>query len=811
MLNDAKRLAKRGVAIHWLRSESKAPVDSKWSTAEVNSPRELEDTYREGYNVGARPGEPSEVDKGLFLYWIDVDVKGGKKDAEEAFDWLDKNIPDWEKYPFVQSGRGGDSQHIVVASRAKLPSKKLAHSDRKVEWTDAAGKTHKSWAWEIERFGTGKQVAIPPSIHPETKNPYKWGREIDWDDLDAITIDLEDIAPSSDESPEESESRGSTRDDDSSGSLSDFTKRRILDISTDDAWKYLLDLSHAEYCDDRDGWLKVGMALHHEFEGGSDGLDLWHDWSKRSDKYDGDDLERVWESFGKDKRRRPVRFATLIHAGAHKRLRREYSGAEIEDPLDDDDDPDAWVSQLSLSEKGSVESTSDNLALIVANDVRFKGIFGLNRFVHDTSIVKRPGVKKARSEKKQARMRQLSSWLWELDETQAREGRILEDDHYHEIRACIEAPVSRGGYRMKVTDRDLSAAIQIAANNAPYHPIQNYLETLEWDGKNRMDTLFADYLGTEDDEYHSQCGSLWLTAAVARAYQPGHKFDFVPILEGKQGTRKSTFIERLALHWFVELRCEFGDPKKVVETLMGSWIAEIPELHQMTKSEVTEVKAFFSAKEEKVREAYGRKSKHFKRQSVYMGTTNNREYLRDPTGNRRFWPIQCGNDLIDTDRLKRNVEQIWAEAVVRYKQMLKDHPNGQLPLYLKGEQARARALELQESRMIETQADGWAGLIEQWANTRVRESEIEGLGDDFARHDGKSDPLVRRELICGLQVWVEALKGSNEAYGRGNTIKVIEAIRRTGEWEDAGRQRMPVYGLQRVFKRVANRKTRLLD
>src|SRR5690606_32395144 len=256
--------------------------------------------------------------------------------------------------------------------------------------------------------------------------------------------------------------------------------------------------------------------------------------------------------------------------------------------------------------------------------------------------------------------------------------------------------------------------------------------------------LFVDYLGCPDDEYHRQTARLWLIAAVARVYQPGHKFDYVPILEGAQGIRKSSFFKVLGRHWFVELDCSFDDPKKIVETLVGQWIAEIPELSQFNCSEVGAIKSFFSKGEEKVREAYGRKAKRFLRQSVYGGTTNDREYLRDPTGNRRFWPIAVLIDQIDTTKLERNVDQIWAEAVHEFKRLAAEYPPGRLPLYLHGAEANDTARWRQESRVIGSQSQGWAGMIAAWANERVPVSVIEGRSDKFDDHSGDDDPLVKR-------------------------------------------------------------------
>lgn len=806
MLHPAKRLAREGVAVHWLRHESKAPVESRWSSAPVNKPFDLEETYRAGYNVGIRLGRPSEVDKGLFLYVLDVDVKGDEADADEAHAALDKILPNWEKHPYVQSGRGGHSQHIYLVCEDDLPSKKLAHSSRKVTWTDIDGKEHHSWSWEIERFGTGKQVAAPPSIHPETKNEYTWGREINWDDLDAILVQAASLEPLDDEGREDRRERSSTRT--TASSLADYQNKKTLGIDEDEAWEYLLDLDPAEWNDDRDGWLKVGMACHHEFNGTDAGYKLWRDYSKKSDKFDEDDLERVWESFGNDTKRRPVRFATIKAAGAATRELRERKGAtdDDDDRILDEEDPETRAARLiPRTETGEIKVTAHTVQLLLETDVRTRGTLGLNTFSGEVCLTKSAGYREALSERKQKDMVQLNPILFTVNEQAEKEGLPLEDRHYHALRAMLEAARPSGGYGIKIPDRDLESAISNLADENTFHPIVEFLESLEWDGTERIDYLFVDYLGTPDDEYHRQTAGLWMTAGVTRVFQPGHKFDFVPIVEGKQGLRKSTFIQTLAVNpqWFVEMRGDiFDDPKKVVETLDGSWIAEIPELNSFTKSDLTAVKAFFSAGKEKVRESYGRKAKNFQRQSIYMGSTNDAEYLRDPTGNRRMWPIKTTVDQIDTDKLEANVLQLWAEAVHRYRKLAKQYKRGHLPLYLTGA-ARETAKTLQDSRMIETQTQGWAGDIAQWANTRVRQSALEhGAGlEKFRDHQG-DDPLVLREFICAYQVWLEVLNGTKEAYGRGNSLKVVEAIRSTGEWTEHGLMRLPGYGPQKCFKRV---------
>lgn len=810
MLQSALALSEHGVAVHWLHPRQKRPIGNDWSEKPVHTPKSLEKSYRDGNNVGIRLGQPSHV-HGLYLQAFDLDIRDESL-IEDAYAAFDEILPGWdEKFPWVRSGSGGKSRHVYFFAEKPLRSKKLAHSKEK--WTDANGKEH--WAWEIELFGTGKQVAAPPSIHPDTGKPYVWKREIDFRAIKngyGPIVDQDVIDGWQAVSDEADSERSSTRDDeDSSLSLSELNARKRIGLELDQAEDYLNDLPE-EWCDDHDTWVKVGMALHHEFRGAKEALALWDEWSSNSAKYEDNACDHRWRSFGKNKKLRPVRFATIIQAAALADLKNYDPDVDDTGSNDDEVDPNAWVSKLSLDDNGKVKVTVDNLQIIFANDVRFKGVFAKNLFSGENVIRKVPGVRKARREKDQPNFRQLDSDQFALpSERLKRDGRPLEDTHEDEMRALLDAPPKRGGYGIRPADRDIRAVLNIQCVRNAFHPVREYLEALEWDGKERVETVFIDYLGCPDTPYYRQCAKLFFLAAVARIYQPGHKFDYVPIIEGPQGIRKSEFVKVVALReWFTELNVDFDNSQKVVEALGGAWIAEIPELNQFGRAEIGSIKAFFSQGEEKVREAYGRKAKRFERQSVYIGTTNDREYLRDPTGNRRFWPIQTNlPGVIDTDKLEKNIGRIWAEALEMYRDLAADYPLGKLPLYLKGSDAKNEALELQESRRVETQTDGWAGMIGAWANTRVPQSVIDGKGEEFVS-DGP-DPLVKREFICGIQVWKEVLGGDDKGYGQGNAIKVREAIKATKEWHEVGRRRLPGYGLQRVYARIPKPRRSLSD
>ena len=205
------------------------------------------------------------------------------------------------------------------------------------------------------------------------------------------------------------------------------------------------------------------------------------------------------------------------------------------------------------------------------------------------------------------------------------------------------------------------AAILTARREYGENPVVDYLRNVEWDETPRLDKFFATYFGAEPSPYTAAVGRKALISMVARAIDEGCKVDTVPVLEGPQGARKSSALRILAGDAY------FGDNvpnlanKDASSYLRGLWLAEIAEFHTFGKADVDNLKAFISRQEERYRPAYGRMEIVQKRKVVFWGTTNDNEYLNDPTGARRFWPIRCGT--IDLDALKRDRDQLWAEAV----------------------------------------------------------------------------------------------------------------------------------------------------
>lgn len=230
-------------------------------------------------------------------------------------------------------------------------------------------------------------------------------------------------------------------------------------------------------------------------------------------------------------------------------------------------------------------------------------------------------------------------------------------------------------FDLRATEKDVAAAIGVVGNRAKYHPVRDYVEATPWDGKPRLDTWLLHYLGAvllDDDEdlrsadYYALAGAWWLISAIARIYRPGCQADHVLLLEGQQGVGKSSTLRKLFGQWASDTPIRIGD-KDSYGALRGVWGYELAELDAFNRAESSASKAFFSAVQDKYRPPYGHRDILVKRQNVFAGTTNHDQYLRDSTGNRRYWPVRCGAiRLRGPDSLETDVEQLWAEALVRF-------------------------------------------------------------------------------------------------------------------------------------------------
>lgn len=669
-----------GMALVLLHPKSKRPVESGWTKGPRKTWEELTAAYRDGMNVGVRLGTASQVGGG-YLAVIDIDVKSeDPRHEREAYEKLRTIIHEstFKRTPKVKTGRGNGSAHIYFNSTVVPRTRRLAQSKDNVEvkmvGSPASDRDRKTLgirkveegfrsrpAWEISLMGDGGQVVLPPSIHPDSGKPYVWENDFDAENFELSVVRLPELldvqTPSGNRKTETSSAFETFEEVDLvSSTLSNEVVDQII------SGKGVADRSAALY--------SVCMSMVRAKFTDNQILSVLTD----ENNFLG---EAAFEHAKTDNRNRAAQWLrkyTLEKARNQTDAKRQFDDDMAEEPLLSDEeaaiqeiellDREDWRDNIERTGTGGPEappkSTVKNIAIILRGELG-ESVFVKNEFA---------GLQLHNQD---------TPWG-------AKRGQEISDEHVIRIQHWLSRR-----YRFEPAIDKINGAITVIAAENAFHPVKLYLERIQWDGKPRIDTWLKTYCSAQAGEpYLSAVSRKTLVASVARIYQPGIKFDQVLILEGPQGIKKSTTIRVLAGDWFSDAHINISD-KDGVLSMRSAWFVELGELSGMRKADTDALKEFISRNVDRIRVPYGRRTENFPRQCVFIGTTNSTEYLKDVSGNRRFWPVAVGE--CDVEALARDRDQIFAEAKFIFDTF------GE-PLYLEDAEAQTLAVTEQTDRMI---------------------------------------------------------------------------------------------------------------
>ena len=432
----------------------------------------------------------------------------------------------------------------------------------------------------------------------------------------------------------------------------------------------------------------------------------------------------------------------------------------------------SWMSRLErMKNTGKIVSNARNMLLIMGNDPRLKNKVGLDLFASRVAVLGNLPWRK--------HLKNISADIWtDADDSQ--------------LRNFISTNYEGLAGKQVIDD----AFTEVTQKNA-FHPVRDWLEGLKWDGVPRVRRLLIDYLGAEDNAYTEEITEKFFKAAVARVYRPGTKFDFCLTISGPQGIGKSTLLARMGGKWFNDTVTTIKG-KDAMEQLQGYWIVELGEMQAATRAENNELKAFISRQNDKYRTPYGRRTEEHPRQCVFAATTNERIFLKDRTGGRRFWIVMCSGGK-DIDAFTGEIAgQCWAEVMEIYK-----NDKSLLP----SKEILETARELQEAH---TEGAEKLGLIQNYLDTLLpyewdtmplneRQAWLEG------DHSVAGAGINQRERVCAMEIWCECFGNHPKNLKNIDAREINNMMQLLPEWKPheskLGKLRFKLYGQQRAYVR----------
>lgn len=435
----------------------------------------------------------------------------------------------------------------------------------------------------------------------------------------------------------------------------------------------------------------------------------------------------------------------------------------------EDEEDYTWTTKLARNKSGGYQTTIDNALIILKNDPMLKSHIRYNEFSQ--------------------RVVACGALPWRIVENSQGEPWEDPDDsglrHYFENVWNLFMPT-------KIKD-----AFNMVSEQVRFHPVRDYLKAQIWDGAPRLDTVLVDYLGAEDTPYTRAVTRKALTGAVARIMHPGCKFDYALALVGPQGIGKSYLVYKLSRGYCSDSLTDVTGTK-AYEQVQGVWLVELAELAALRRAEVEAVKNFISKPVDEFRAAYAHYTKRCPRQCIFIATTNKVEFLRDDTGNRRFWPVDVAREPIKkslwNDLTDEVIGQIWAEAVQAFK-------DGET-LYLSSEMEDLAHAQ-QEQHMVESPL---AGVVQEFLDRPLPEDWEKK--DLYERRNWLSDPLgaaatgAPHQRTCVLELFAELLGGDPGKMTPQQQNELHAIMLKMPGWKRADKkQRFKIYGIQRAYAR----------
>lgn len=705
IFKEAKRLYDLGFAIHWLHPRSKRPVESGWTTGPRKKWAELESSFKAGLNIGVRLGTPSRLRSGEnwgYLAVLDVDVKSSDpRHRSEALAAVDALLVSTRSgtAPRVASGRGNGSSHYYVLTekpfktfnaaasaemvKVLMPSKKASKAELKAL---TAPEIEAGWrmsrAWEISLYSDGRQVVLPPSVHPDSGELYRWERPITACS-DLPILDLANVIGSA-LSSSLADAFAQTFEDrnDAPAPLEEFNRTPVdlgwLPISEE----VRAGILEGRGVEDRSGFLlRASNALF------SAGLTRDEVLTVLTDPETFLGACAYDHAQTKDRRRAAawVDRYTLQKVETERDASQVFSKSPVGPPRKLSADEQAeqaeqfaldldWKQSLDRTDRHKVKATLKNIDLIFSNRVEgtaFTEDLFASRIEYGADT---PWGGKSGAYIKDIDMILVKRWLADTE------------------------------FGIEPSTGSILEATSLVAHRCRVHPVREWLESLKWDGVPRASTWIQTFCeGEAAQPYLSEISRKFLLAMVKRVFEPGCQWDYVLVLEGQQGKYKSSIARALASdRWFMDNLPDLKDKDSMLN-LQGKWLIELGELADVKRADYNLVKAYLVRRTDTVRPHYGRLMADVPRQSVFIGTINEGQYLKDPTGNRRYWPVKVG--LCDVRALSAVRDQLFAEAMHLYRTT-----NEVLML---GPEATVQATDAQEDRRVDDdESEMRAALVE---------------------------------------------------------------------------------------------------